>query len=400
MTTLEQRPAGPQTLEYVPWAGREPLFKWFDHIDQLIEANPYHRSTYVQGFWVLTSLDSIREAMQRTDVFSNSAVGATEPDPPYLWIPEMLDPPYHTKWRQLLAPHFSPGKMAQMEDGVRQRAIDIIEMLAPKGRCEFIEEFAMVYPTQIFLGLMGLPIEEAPQFMEWEYWILNGTPEEDPDRSKAYGAMNDVMAYFAQLIEERRKDPRDDLVSAAAQWMIDGQEIPADEVLSMCLLVFMAGLDTVSAQLSWNFYHLATYPQDRQLLLDNPAIIPDAMEEFLRFYTIVRPSRKVMQDIEFHGCPMKAGDMAHVPLAAACRDPEGFEDPKSVILDRRPNNHIAFGAGPHRCIGSHLARRELRIATEEWHKRIPNYRIENPDELIAHSGAEIAIENMVLSWDV
>jgi cytochrome P450 len=96
---------------------------------------------------------------------------------------------------------------------------------------------------------------------------------------------------------------------------------------------------------------------------------------------------------------MKAGDMAHVPLAAACRDPEGFVDATTVILDRRPNNHIAFGAGPHRCIGSHLARRELRIATEEWHKRIPNYRIENPDELIAHSGAEIAIENMVLVWD-
>jgi cytochrome P450 len=210
--------------------------------------------------------------------------------------------------------------------------------------------------------------------------------------------MNDVMAYFSALIDEKRARPQDDLVSAAAGWKIDDEEIPMEKLLSMCLLMFMAGLDTVAAQLSWNFYHLATHPEDRRRLVDDPALIESAVEEFLRFYTIVRPSRKVMRDIDFHGCPMKAGDMVHIPLAAACRDPKAFPDADQVLIDRAQNQHIAFGAGPHRCLGSHLARRELRIAMEEWHRRIPDYRIPEDADLIAHSGAEISVERLPLVW--
>jgi cytochrome P450 len=398
MATVD-RPATPRTFEYNPMNGRRPLNEWWDEIDALVDESVYHRSTLAQGFWLLTSLDTIRELLQHPETFSSTAAMATEPDPPYLWVPHMLDPPEHTKWRQLLSSHFSPARMAEMETDVRAVAARLVGEIAPRGECEFQADFALQYPTEIFLKLMGMPANDTAQFMEWEYRILNGTPEEDPDRSKAFQAMNDVMAYFADLIEEKRKTPGDDLVSAAAQWKIDGQDIPQERLLSMCLLMFMAGLDTVAAQLSWSFYHLATHPKDRQRLLDDPSLMAPAVEEFLRFYTIVRPGRKVMTDIDFHGCPMKAGEMVHVPLAAACRDPKAFPDGNQFVLDRTPNQHIAFGAGPHRCLGSHLARRELRVALEEWHKRIPIYGIPEGAELCAHSGAEISVERVPLVWE-
>jgi cytochrome P450 len=371
MTTVEQ-PRGPQTVEYHPISGAAPLMSWFERIDSLIAAAPYHHSTVAQGFPLLTSLDGIREVLQHPDLFSNSAVAATEPDPPYMWIPEMLDPPAHTTWRHLLAPFFAPSRMARMEEGVRALARKLVDDLAPTGRCNFMTDFALVYPIRIFLELMGLPVDDAPRFLVWEDHILNGDEETDPDHSRAYQAMQDV----------------------------DGQPIPDDDLLSMCLLMFMAGLDTVTAQLSWTFYHLAANPSDRQRLVSDPGLIPHAVEESLRFYTIVSPSRKVMRDTVVAGCPMSAGEMVHIPLAAACRDPKGFYDADQFILDRDPNPHIAFGAGPHRCVGSHLARRELRVAVEEWHKQIPVYRIAEGTQPMARLGAQKTCLDLVLTWDV
>jgi len=398
VTTVE--PKGPQTFEYHPRAGVAPLMSWFERIDSLIAAAPYHYSTAAQGFAMLTSLEGIRDVMQHPDAFSNSSVDPTEPNPPYLWIPEMLDPPVHTKWRQLLAPYFSPARIADMEEGVRALARKLVDEIAPKGRCDFTADFAGVYPIQIFLELMGLPVEDAPRFLVWEDHILNPDPETDPDQSRSYQAMQDVMAYFSELFERRRAEPADDLVSAALSWRIDGEPIPDADLLSMCLLMFMAGLDTVTAQLSWTYYHLAANPSDRERLVRDPALIPDAVEESLRFYTIVTPSRKVMRDTVVAGCPLKPGEMVYLPLAAACRDPRGFDDADRFILDRSPNNHIAFGAGAHRCVGSHLARRELRVALEEWHKRIPVYRIAEGTEPATRLGGQRTCIDLVLTWDV
>jgi len=391
----------PTELAYEPKSGTHPLMEWYERIDGMIATGPAHRSTVAQGFWVLTSLDGIREVLQHPETFSNTAVEAIDPNPQYRWIPEMLDPPEHTRWRQLLAPYFTPRRMAEMDQGVRDLAASLVAELAPRGHCDVLQDFALVYPIRIFLDLMGLPVEDTDQFLVWEDHILNGTLETDPDHARALKAMQDVMAYFAELIARRRLDPRDDLVSeAATKWKIDGQDIPDDDLLSMCLLMFMAGLDTVTAQLSWSLYHLASHPDDRRRVVDDPDLIPDAVEELLRFYTIVKPSRKVMTDIDFEGCPMKAGDMVHLPLAAACRDPKAFPDADEVILDRKPNSHIAFGAGPHRCVGSNLARRELRIAMEEWHKRIPVYRITEGTEPTARLGSQVTAQELELSWDV
>ena len=399
MATIETRTEEriePPTIDY-DYTLVQPVSSHQDDLDRLRARYPFFRSSWAQGFWVLTRLESIRDAYQDPRTFSSSAIVAYEPDPPYVWIPEQLDPPSHTKWRQLLAPRFSPGAVNRLEDKVRHRCIELIEPFAGRGHVDFLRDFARKYPTSIFMELMGLPTEEAAKFMKWEEEILHLPSDQDPDRARAYAAMNEVNGYFGDLIQARRREPRDDLVSEALTWRIDGEPIPTDELLSFCLLMFMAGLDTVTIQLSYSWWHLATHDDDRRRIVSEPSIIPSAIEELLRYYAFVAPGRKVTTDVEHHGCPMKKGDMVLLPLCAATRDPDAFVDADKVILDRQVNNHVAFGVGPHRCLGSHLARRELKVALEEWHRRIPEYRLPEGFEVLQHGGM-FGIDNLELVW--
>jgi cytochrome P450 len=164
----------------------------------------------------------------------------------------------------------------------------------------------------------------------------------------------------------------------------------------------MAGLDTVTQQLAYSFLHLATHQSDRQRLVDEPAIIPVAIEELIRYYATVTPGRKVMEDTDFHGCPMKAGQIVFMPLCGGTRDASEFPAADRVDFDRVNNHHMAFGAGPHRCVGSHLARRELRIAFEEWHLKIPEYRLApgfDASQIAEHSGGGVfGIDSLQLVW--
>jgi cytochrome P450 len=376
-----------------------PVLSHVETLDGLRDQHPFLRSTLADGFWVLTDSGMIREAMQYPEMFSSSVVTPLESDPPYKWIPEMLDPPEHTPWRQLLAPHFAPKVMDRLEDKVRSRCIEFIDTFAGRGHCDFLRDFAWRYPTTIFMDLMGLPLDGLDQFLAWEHDILHLSTDEDPDRSRAFAAMMAVMGYFGELIEAKRANPADDLLTASLSWEIAGKPIPTDDLLSWCLLMFMAGLDTVSIQLGYSFWYLAGHPTDRATIVKDPSVIPAAVEEFLRYFAFVAPARKVMKETDFHGCPMKAGDMVLVPLSAATRDPALFDDPTTFRIDRQVNNHIAFGLGPHRCLGSHLARRELRIAVDEWHRRIPDYRLTEGVDVVEHGGM-YGIDRLELSWDV
>jgi len=248
---------------------------------------------------------------------------------------------------------------------------------------------------------MGLPFEHLDRFMEWEHAILHPSASDADELTRQREqAMVAVNEYFAEVIAERRANPGDDLISNALAFQIDGKPVGDEDMGSFCLLMFMAGLDTVSATLGVSFLHLATHPEDRQRLLDDPELIPTAIEEFIRAYAIVLPARKAMKDTEIAGCPIKAGEMISVPLNLATRDESAYEDARTVKIDRSPNNHIGFGAGPHRCLGSHLARRELKIALEEWHKRIPNYRLA-PGSAPMESGAQLGPNGgVLLEWDL
>lgn len=397
MTTSEQAATVPVvTFDYTT---TEPEGYWFNRYDELRAQFPWYRNEFGPGFWTVCNYQGILEIMQNPQAFSNSVVTALDPEPAIKWIPEMLDGDEHKQWRRQLGPLFSPGAVERLESTVRQRAINIVESIADRGSCDFIADFAARFPTTIFLEMMGLPVEELDEFLSWEHDILHGGGSDEEKLQKQMTAMFAVMGRFSTVIAERRAEPRDNIVSRALKYTIDGEPVTDQDLLSFCLLMFMAGLDTVSVTLGWMFLHLARNDADRERVVAEPAIIPTAVEEFVRAYAIVIPARKVMEDIEIQGCPMKAGDMVNIPLAAATRDDAAFADAKTVDITRKTNNHIGFGAGPHRCLGSHLARQELRVAMEEWHKRIPSYRLA-PGAQMLESGSQLGLESLPLVWDV
>ncbi|MGV0794443.1 cytochrome P450 [Mycolicibacterium sp. XJ1819] len=402
MTNLEtsndsRTDPGVPVVEFLPGAP-QPVMGNAKLMAELREIGPILWNTAEQGFWVLTDGELVREVYSDPQTFSSSSTVANMPDPPYLWIPQMLDPPEHTEWRHLLAPYFSPGNLKRLEDSVRTRCSALLDEVVQDNSCEYRQAFADRYPTSIFLDMFGAPIEDLPQFLVWENDILHLNPEDDPDHTRQIGAMMAVMGYFSDLIEQRRKQPREDIVSHSLTWRIDNKPIPTEQLLSFCLLMFMAGLDTVTIQLTYSMYHLATHPEDRRRIVEDPGVLRTAVEELLRVYTFVPPARKVMKDIDFHGVQMKAGDMVHVPMHGPCHDDRLFPDPMRAVIDRQPNPHAAFGLGPHRCVGAALARRELNIALEQWHQRIPDYRIPDGFE-ITETGGMHGIESLLLEWD-
>ncbi|MEO3825351.1 cytochrome P450 [Actinomadura sp. B10D3] len=281
-----------------------------------------------------------------------------------------------------------------MEKRITQHCISLIEGIASRGSCDFVADFARLYPTTVFLELLGLPTERLEEFLAWEYAILHPPPS-GSGRREAMGALT---TCFTELIQDRRAHPREDLVSAATTFVVDGRPVTDDELLQLCILLFLAGLDTVAAHLSFTFWHLARHDSDRARLVAEPDVIPDAIEEFLRVYALVLPARKLTRDIDMHGCPMKAGDMVMLPLAMAARDPRTMPAASTIDIDRPPTRHLAFGAGPHRCLGAHLARLELQIALREWHARIPGYRISPDEQPVEHASLVLGLDALPLTW--
>jgi cytochrome P450 len=387
--------AGQCPVQNFDMLASKPAGSWWQIYDELRAQSPYYRNEFGPGFWTVVNYDAVLQVLQDPVTFSSSSVSVFDPEPAYKWIPEMLDGDEHKQWRRQLAPLFAPGAVERLTPKVRERAITLIDGLVDRGSCDFMADFAQQFPTSIFLDLMGLPVEELPQFMEWEHAMLHSGAGED--RSEAMMASMAVMQRFAAVINERRKEPREDIISHAITYQIDGKPVSDEDLLAFCLLMFMAGLDTVSATLGWSFLHLARNDADRGRLVGDPSLLPTAIEEFLRTFAIVIPARKVMTDTIVQGCPMKAGDMVSVPINAATRDEAIYANATSVDIGRQPNNHIAFGAGPHRCLGSHLARRELTIAMEEWHRRIPNYRLAEGAELL-ETGGQLGLEALPLVW--
>lgn len=405
MTTSEERTfRGCPVQPYESAGPRTPPLTHWQTMDAFQDrARPFFRSDEADGYWVFSDHEVILEGLQRPDLFSNRVIVPTEPNPPYKWIPIMLDPPDHTKWRKVLGAYFSPGRVERLEEEQRQFARDLIEAFLAKGEVDFYAAFAGIFPTTIFLRILGLPIDKLDDFMRWEEKILHATTEEDPDHSIAFAAMMEVMGYFQGLIDERRANPKsrgDDIVSHAIGWTIDGEPAQDQDVLSCMLLLFMAGLDTVAAQLSYSLYHLATHDEDRARLVNDPSLVPLAVEEMMRAYPIVQTARIATEDIDFHGCPIKSGDMVAFPLGMAGRDPSTYDTARHVDLDRDNPRHISFGAGPHRCLGSHLARQEMVVVLQEWHKLIPNYWVSDLDAVVEHSGGVYSIEKLPLAWNL
>ena len=376
-----------------------PVYSHFEEWDEIRERCPaFWNDVEGGGHWVLTRLEEQRSALQQVDVFTTQSTIVSDPDPDYMLLPLFLDPSTHIKYRQLYNARFSPGVVERLTPMAREACRDTIATFLDRGRCDFIHEFADVFPTQVFLLAMGLPLEDAPQMVEWVRTIFLGLAGVDTvAAAEANAALSD---YFIGLLDDRRATPRDaqfDVVTYFLQAEIDGQPITQEYLLSMLVTLVLAGLDTTKSQLGFNFHHLATHPEDRRRLTADPSQLPTAIEEMLRVFAFVPPARKLATDIDYAGCPMKKGQMVLMPLWSSNRDSRVFPGGTDVVLDRSPNRHIAFGAGAHRCAGAHLARRELLIAMEEWHQLIPDYEIDSAEPLVEH-GWQLGLDALPLRW--
>ncbi len=377
-----------------------PVHSHFEEWDALREKCPaFWNEVDGGGHWVLTRFDAQRTALQNVEVFSTQSTIISDPDPDYMLLPLFLDPSSHIKYRQLYNARFSPGVVERLTPAARQACRDTIETFRERGHCDFIHEFADVFPTQVFLLAMGLPLEDAPKMVEWVRTIFLGLA--GVDTVAAAEANGQLSNYFVELLDDRRRSPRDvefDVVTYFLQARIDGEPISQEYLLSILVTLVMAGLDTTKSQLGFNFHHLATHSEHRRLLVEDPSRLPTAIEEMLRVFAFVPPARKLASDIDYEGCPMKQGQMVLMPLWSSNRDERVFPNATEVVIDRIPNRHTAFGAGAHRCAGAHLARRELLIAMEEWHQLIPDYEIDPGVDLVEH-GWQLGLDSLPLRWN-
>jgi cytochrome P450 len=316
-----------------------------------------------------------------------------------MMIPSEFDPPKHTKYRTQINPFFSPTRVAQMEPVIRSVCRELLEELAPLGRADVITDFALRFPTSVFMGMLGVPVDDLDTLISWVHQSQHTSHAEDPDGRIRDGADRAIHEFMGAIAEDRKKNPGNDIVSGLLECRVDGRPFNDQELGGILYLLFLAGLDTVASMLGWTFMHLAQHTDDRKRITADPTLSASTVEELLRYYSIVSITRHTTADVEMKGCPIKKGDRVIVPLAPADRDPKAFPDAMDFQLDRAPNRHIAFGAGPHRCVGSHLARLELRVALEEWHRLIPDYAIAPEADLGLRVGMFVtSLQSVPLEW--
>lgn len=395
----------PRVPDHVPPA----LVREFDHVGgpevsrdafSVYRDAPTDRAFYSPfngGYWVLTKLEDIRAALQAPEIFSSVATGIpAQPQRKEKLYPLELDPPEHRTYRQVLAPFFAPKVVAAKAEAIQVVCTQLIDPLAARGECEFVGDFAQPFPTTIFTEMLGLPNSESKQFVEWNSVLLHGF--DDPARRAAAGV--EINEYLSELIDQRARDPRSDLVSELLRTTIGDEPVTKEVVQNFTFLLFVAGLDTVTSALTFAFRFLAEHPAHRRQVIDDPDLVSSAVEELLRVFSIINMGRTVVHDVDFAGVHMKAGDRVLTSTTLASMDGDEFDAPFVVDFRRRANRHLAFGAGPHRCAGSHLARQELRTAMIEFHRRIPNYRAVHTDEIRMHGGGAIGMDRLSLRWTV
>lgn len=344
--------------------------------------------------WVLTRHALLQEAYADPEHFSSERADLAAMGINLKLNPLEFDPPEHHRYRRLLNPLFSPRAVLAFDEPVKQVCHDLMAGFADRGSCEFVSEFAEKFPSYIFLDLMGMPRAMLPDFLEWERQLLRA---EDP-RVKV-GALKSVIEYLEKFLDGQRANPTTDLMRHIVTAQYENERpLTRDEMMGMITLLYIGGLDTVYSSLGWIFRHLATDPALQDRLRANPDQIPWAMEEFLRVYPVAQPHRKIRQDIVFHGVPMRKGDHVLMATFAAHRDPRAYADPHRVDIDRKPR-HLTFAAGPHLCLGIHLAKRELKTVVEAFLSRFENIRMRAGEGYEYHTGGTWGVDRLVLEWD-
>ena len=385
---------------------RRPVSDWatdFDHLsDAWAESAPEiladlrHRCPVAHterfyGAYLVSRYADIAEVAHQTDTFSSrvTAVNDNHPDNIKLELPPItLDPPDHGPIRRALLPSFNPKEVAKLEPWVRQDANRLLDDLADRREVDGALDYAQLVPVEIMGHLFGVSPELGPQFRTWVDGILK---DGAVDIEIARKANREIQAFFADQLQQRQGAPADDLVTRvidAQATLEDGSTRPFSqrERIGALYVLMLGGIDTTWSTLGSSLYHLATHPEHLTLLVERPELIPNAIEEFLRFYTPVTIARVITEDAEIAGCPVKGGERVLLSYPSANRDPDAFDHPDEVVLDREHNRHMAFGVGVHRCLGSNLARMELKVSLETWLERYPRF--------------ELAVDPSEISWSV
>ena len=302
-----------------------------------------------------------------------------EPDPvlPYGLPPISSDPPLHTWTRRLLLPWFSHRRVESYEQMTRDLCNRLLDGFLAEGRADAAADYAQQIPVRVIAHILGVPPELSDTFTGWVRDVLEFA--DDPVRREE--GSTGLINFFVAEVGRRKDEPGHDLLSELLHTEMDGELIDPAVVLGIASLVLIAGVDTTWSAIGSSLWHLATHDEDRKRMVSDPAVWPLAIEELLRAYSPVTMAREVTEDVVYAGCPMAAGDKVLMNFPAANRDPEIFEDADTVVLDRALNRHVAFGSGIHRCAGSNLARMELRVALEEWLRRIPEFRLADGAEV-------------------
>jgi cytochrome P450 len=304
-------------------------------------------------------------------------------------LPTETDPPYTQKLRAVLMPFLTAKRVEAMQPRMEALCRELIGGFRPNGRCDAVAQFARVYPVTIFMELFGLPADRREEFRQLANIFLHHADH----RAETWVLIRSIIEAH---IQAKRENPANDLLSVIATGEIDGAPLDIEVAVNLAATLFVGGLDTLPSNISWSLLFLAENPDFRRQIVEKPAIIPSAVEEFLRLYSVANPMRRVTRDVVFRGANMLAGDRLLCSIASACRDKDLFGN--QIAFDRKNNPHLAFASGPHRCLGSHLARHELAVALKVWHEMIPDYRVV-PGTQLKYQGPVFAIDSLPLAWD-
>ena len=353
----------------------DPAFndKFVETLETHLQHCPVARSNVGTGYWWVSRNEDVRRIGQDWKTFSNAkGYQPNRPEGLPLLLPEESDPPLHTAWRNAINPHLSPMTVAKYEAAVRADVNELIDRFIDKGEVEFIAEFGAILPGWAFFkNVLGVPVDQLGLLVDG---VEQGTFGPVDERA---GHFAKVFAYLDEYLKQRATEPpRGDMVDTILQGVKyqDGSISPWEHKLSILVDLTFGGIATTTYVMASAIHHLATHPGDREALADNPSMMPNAIEEFARcFPPIVGLGRTCMKDAEVAGTTIKEGDFVMLAYSASSRDPRTVKDPHKVDITRESVLHSTFGVGPHRCVGSNLARLELRATLEEWLKRIPEF---------------------------
>jgi cytochrome P450 len=357
--------------------------------DELRQRCPIAHTGRFGGGWLPTRYDDVAAIAYDTEHFSSRSIIMSNFRPPLDEAPVggsppiSSDPPFHHDARKLLLPAFTKAAVARQEPATRALCHSLIDAFGDRDVVDAASEYAQHIPIRVIARMLGFPPEDGPRFREFVENTLEGVNQPPEERIER---MQQLFDYLLQQIRDHVDHPRDDLTTFLIDAELYGSKLEADHVAGTMALLLIAGIDTTWSSIGASLWHLAKTPRDRERLIAEPALLPTALEEFLRAFAPVTMARLVKEDMHWRGVDMKADDWILLSFPAANRDPAQFDRADEVVIDREVNRHAAFGLGIHRCVGSHLARMELRVALEVWLERIPGFGLADPSAVTWSAG--------------